>query len=41
MVIFSIMEKRPTIKRLVRHEPRPLMRPTTAVVAEKIADDVA
>jgi len=41
MVILSIMEKRPTINGSVRHEPRPLMRPTPAVAAEKIADDVA
>jgi hypothetical protein len=39
--VLSIMEKRPTIKRLGETRLRPLMRPTPAVAAEKIADDVA
>jgi len=38
--VLSIMEKRPTIKRLGETRPRPLMRPTPAVAAEQNNHDV-
>jgi hypothetical protein len=40
MVILSIMEKRPTIKRLGKTRTPPIDAPAPAVAAEKISDDV-